>query len=270
MPKSRRWRKKTIFVQFFAAIILVFSSCDFYSTAFGVCVHIPLAESEKKNANFDIKKQRGDSDGGATSRHSHKTQLNAICHRMSICVVMVYVWITLSLLFRHYFYLISFSFDRDPLFAQNNRKRIGCEFRFGIDSYLSPAKLATNCLQLWEPYSPMQSIKKNRISIENVVRNHGYNINTIMFMDYWASVDDVRFGASAKETCTLLASCETCQSSKVFAAVGPKYSQFWVKSINFWFSGMLLFDMRNNAHFERFLLWKLWSVLGHNVYPNGR
>lgn len=67
-------------------------------------------------------KQRGDSNGSATIRHSHKTQLNAICvlssYVLSICVavVMVYVWITLSHLFRHYFYLISISFDHDPLY----------------------------------------------------------------------------------------------------------------------------------------------------------
>lgn len=63
----------------------------------------------------------------------------------------------------------------------------------------------------------MQRNTKNRIIVENVVRNHGYNINTIMFMDYWASVDDVRFGAPAEKTCARLASCETCESSKIFA-----------------------------------------------------
>lgn len=66
--------------------------------------------------------------------------------------------------------------------------------------------------------------QKNRIIVENVVRNHGYNINTIMFVDYWASVDDVRFGASAEETGALLASCETCESSKVFGLVGTHLS----------------------------------------------
>lgn len=82
----------------------------------------------------------------------------------------------------------------------------------------------------------MQRNTENRIIVENVVRNHGYHINTIMFVDNWASADDVRFGAPAEETCALLASCETCESSKIIAPIWShhtKRSQHLVKSINF-------------------------------------
>lgn len=87
-----------------------------------------------------------------------------------------------------------------------------------VGKHLSRVIRPANYFQSCVFHLPMPSKTKCRIIVENVVRTYGYNINNAVSVGDRASVDDVRPRASAKETCALLAACEACDPSTVFAS----------------------------------------------------
>lgn len=126
-------RRKTIliFTQFFAmrlfwCFLLLNSIHCVSSVCICVCtVHSPLHWSQRKMPILTFgkrKKKQNVSDGNATKRRTRQFENpsviawpRSIPNSMCVIVVMLCAWITWSILFRHYFYLISFSFGHDTL-----------------------------------------------------------------------------------------------------------------------------------------------------------